>query len=289
MKEPVIHDVADTAFMVARYRAMETERPDALFRDPLAAKVAGDEGRRMVESLGRHARSGAWSLAIRTVVIDWLVTEAVARGADVVLSLGAGLDTRPYRLDLPGVRWIEVDVPRVIELKEARLAGETPRFEVERIKLDLADLEARGRLFAEVGASARSICVLTEGVVPYLDPSAVGVLADNLARTPHVTSWVIDYFSPEVLRYRRRVQARMQNAPFKFKPDDWFGFFACHGWRAREKRFLVEEGRRLGRRLPIARSLLALFALRSLFASPERRERMRQSLGYVVLEPVSAP
>ena len=104
-----------------------------------------------------------------------------------------------------------------------------------------------------------------------------------------MTSWVIDYFSPEVLRYRRRVQARMQNAPFKFKPDDWFGFFASHGWRAREKRFLVEEGQRLGRRLPIARALLALFALRSLFASPERRERMRQSLGYVVLEPVIAP
>jgi len=281
----VVENVSDTAFMVAWYRAMETERPDALFRDPLAAKVAGDEGRRIVASLGRHGRAGAWSLAIRTVVIDRLVTEAVGRGADVVLSLGAGLDTRPYRLDLPNVRWIEVDVPRVVELKERRLAGETPRCAVERIKLDLTDVDARRRLFADVGASARSVCVLTEGVVPYLDPPAVGALADDLAKTPNVSSWIIDYFSPEVLRYRRRIQARMSNAPFKFKPDDWFAFFAGHGWRPREERYLVEEGERLGRRLPIPRVLLALFALRSVFASRERRERMRRSLGYVVLEP----
>mgnify|MGYP001550883741 CR=1 FL=1 len=287
MNRPVVESVADTAFMVARYRAVETERADALFRDPLAAKVAGEEGRRMVDSLGRHGRAGAWSLAIRTVIIDELVEHAVSRGADVVLSLGAGLDTRPYRLDLPGVRWIEVDVPRVIDVKEARLAGETPRCAVERVKLDLADLEPRRRLFAEISARARAICVLTEGVVPYLDPAAVGVLANDLAKTPHVATWIVDYFSPEVLRYRRRVQARLANAPFKFKPDDWFGFFAEHGWRPREERWLVEEGKRLGRGLPIARPLFALLALRSAFASSERRERMRRSIGYVVLEPAS--
>ena len=286
MKEPVIQSVADTAFMVAWFRAMETERADALFRDPLAAKVAGEEGRRIAHSLGRHARFGAWSLAIRTVVIDELVKSAQP---DVVLSLGAGLDTRPYRLDLPhGVRWIEVDIPRVIELKARRLAGETPRVAVERVAMDLADVAARRRLFAEIGASARRLVVLTEGVVPYLDVASVGALADDLAKTPNVSGWITDYFSPEVLRYRRRVQWRMANAPFKFKPDDWFGFFARHGWRPRERRYLVEEGQRLGRGLPIPRPLMALLALRARFMSRERREKMRRALGYVVLEPTSS-
>ena len=39
-----IQNVSDTAFMVAGFRASETERADALFRDPLAAKLAGDHG-----------------------------------------------------------------------------------------------------------------------------------------------------------------------------------------------------------------------------------------------------
>jgi len=283
MKQPVIQSVADTAFMVAWFRAMETERPDALFRDPLAAKVAGEEGRRMVASLGRRGRAGAWSLAIRTVVIDELVRSA---DPDVVLSLGAGLDTRPYRLDLPrAVRWVEVDVPRVIELKERRLAAATPRVAVERVAMDLADVDARRRFFAEIGASARRLVVLTEGVVPYLDVEAVGALADDLAKTPNVSGWITDYFSPEVLRYRRRFQWRMANAPFKFKPDDWFGFFASHGWRPREQRYLVEEGERRGRRVPIPRPLMALLRLRARFMSRARREKMRRALGYVVLEP----
>lgn len=50
MDDGLIHDVSDTAFMVATYRAMETQRPDALFHDPLAGKLAGERGRKIVES-----------------------------------------------------------------------------------------------------------------------------------------------------------------------------------------------------------------------------------------------
>jgi O-methyltransferase involved in polyketide biosynthesis len=42
MSEPLIQNVSDTAFMVAVYRAMESERPDALFHDPLVRKLAGE-------------------------------------------------------------------------------------------------------------------------------------------------------------------------------------------------------------------------------------------------------
>ena len=41
-----IENISDTARWVAVYRAMETERPDAIFRDPFAARLAGDTGRR---------------------------------------------------------------------------------------------------------------------------------------------------------------------------------------------------------------------------------------------------
>ena len=47
MADPLIQNVSDTAFMVAVYRAMETERSDALFRDPLAAKLQANTARRL--------------------------------------------------------------------------------------------------------------------------------------------------------------------------------------------------------------------------------------------------
>jgi O-methyltransferase involved in polyketide biosynthesis len=51
MAEPLIQNVSDTAFTVAVYRAMESERPDALFHDPLARKLTGEHGQRIVNDM----------------------------------------------------------------------------------------------------------------------------------------------------------------------------------------------------------------------------------------------
>jgi O-methyltransferase involved in polyketide biosynthesis len=123
------------------------------------------------------------------------------------------------------LRWVEVDYPHVIELKEARLADEQPRCRLERIKLDLTDWPARRQLFADIGAQATKVLVLTEGVVPYLTESDVAELADDLRQKENVCYWIIDYFSPVAIRYGDKMRARfMRNAPFRFAPKDWFGF-----------------------------------------------------------------
>ena len=127
----VIQNVSDTAFMVAGFRAAENERPNPLFRDPLAARLAGDHGENILATMPT-AFIGAWSVVIRTVIIDNLISQAIAEGVDTILNLGAGLDTRPYRMALPKtLRWVEVDYPHVIALKEERLAGEEPRCRLE--------------------------------------------------------------------------------------------------------------------------------------------------------------
>jgi O-methyltransferase involved in polyketide biosynthesis len=69
MGKPLIENVSDTAFMVAVYRAIETARPDALFHDFLADRLAGDHGRRIVASL-RSSLLGPWSVVVRTCIID---------------------------------------------------------------------------------------------------------------------------------------------------------------------------------------------------------------------------
>src|SRR2546427_252302 len=108
---PITH-VSDTARWVALYRAMESERPDALFRDPYARRLAGERGERIVASM-RRGRAMAWPMIVRTAVLDELILRAIERdGVDTVLNLAAGLDTRPYRLPLPSsLRWVEADFP----------------------------------------------------------------------------------------------------------------------------------------------------------------------------------
>jgi methyltransferase (TIGR00027 family) len=282
----VIQNVSDTAFLVAGFRAAETERETPLFRDPLAAKLAGDHGRNILATVPKSF-VGAWSVVIRTVIIDGFIEQAIKVGVDTILNLGAGLDTRPYRMDLPrSLRWIEVDYPHVIELKATRLAGEAPRCRLERLALDLTDRSARKTFLAEVNAEAGKILVLTEGVTPYLTEADVGALADDLRRTDKVRFWITDYFSPEALKFGAKLRRKfMRNAPFQFTPKDWFAFFVEHGWQASEVRYISEEAERLGRPIPLPLWLMLRAKVASMFASRRRRERMRRFAAYVLLVP----
>lgn len=106
------------------------------------------------------------------------------------------------------------------------------------MKIDLADRPERQKLFARINAQANRILVLTEGVVPYLSVEEAALLADDLRALDRARYWLVDYFSAEAMkfRYRKRMGRKMQNAPFKFVPGDWFGFFEQHGWQSREIR-----------------------------------------------------
>jgi methyltransferase (TIGR00027 family) len=286
MAEALIGNVSDTAFWVAHHRALESERADALFRDPLAGLLAGDHGRQIADAMPQPAMT-TWAVVIRTCIIGDFIREAIAQGADTILNLGAGLDTRPYRMELPPrLAWIEVDYPDVIALKESRLAGEAPRCELTRVKLDLSDVSARRQMLAGVNARAQKMLVLTEGVIPYLSVEDVGSLADDLRSLDRARWWVVDYFSPQVLKMRRRRMARkMQNAPFKFEPGDWRGFFKAHGWRCAEMRYLAGEAERLKREMPLPLTVKAYLSVRQLFLPRERREAYRKFAGYALLEP----
>ena len=288
IKDPAIQGVADTAFMTAAYRAIESDRPNALFHDPLASRLAGTHGRRIIDALPKRAFLGGWTVVIRTRIIDDLLRTAIAEGVDTVVNLGAGLDTRPYRISLPPtLRWVEVDCPSIIELKDRLLADEAPACQLERVKLDLSDERSRRQLLDSIAARSKTALVLTEGVIPYLAQIEVASLAADLRGVESVRYWVADYFSPQSYAYRRRsgMSQALRNAPFRFEPEDYFGFFKAIGWMPRETRYLADEGMRLRRPAPFPLVIRWLMRIAALTASTERRRTMNQYAGYVLFVP----
>lgn len=287
-----IQNVSDTALLIAQCRAIESARPDALFHDPLAARLAGEKGRAIAAAFPTAAQTG-WSVAIRTVVIDELLESAVAHGVGMIVNLGAGLDTRPYRLDLPSdLVWVEADHADIIAFKNAELAGEPARFGVERVALDLADGTTRRDFFTEIGKRGRRTLILTEGVVPYLTEDQAAVLADDLRQLTRAESWIVDYISPEAHAFRDRrwvSWGHLREATYKFRPEDWLAFFDAHGWRQSQVRYLTEEGVRRGRALPRSRAARLVSALTRPLAGAERRIADQHLLAYVLLEPKPEP
>lgn len=280
-EDVAIHHVSDTALWVAYYRAMEGESPSALFRDPLAKRLAGERGKRIAESMGATARYTRWSVVIRTCIIDDYIRELVAAGVDTVVNVGAGLDTRPYRLELPPtLRWVEIDFPEVLEHKEKVLGEERSGVRLERIALDLADRDRRRERFATIGAQSGKALVLTEGVIPYLTEPQVETLAEDLHSQPSFHFWIAEYFSPRIYRYfRTKERARqLRNAPFRFFPASWFDVFARHGWKPRETRYLGEASRERNRPMPLpwwARLLVSL-------SGRKRATEHERQMGYVL-------
>src|SRR5215471_21707713 len=97
----VVDHVSDTARWVAAYRAMESERKDALFHDPFARTLAGELGFEIARSVPGGTKNAAAAVIARTCAIDELIAKALHEGADAIVNLAAGLDARPWRMNLP--------------------------------------------------------------------------------------------------------------------------------------------------------------------------------------------
>jgi methyltransferase (TIGR00027 family) len=280
-----IQHVSDTARWVALYRAMESERPDALFRDPYARRLAGARGERIVDAMPK-GRSWAWPMIVRTAVMDELILRAIERdGVDTVLNLAAGLDTRPYRLPLANaLRWIEADFPDVIAYKQKQLKGERPAPALEQVGIDLTDGARRRALFGQIGAAAPKVLVVSEGLLIYLTPDHVAALADDLHAVPSFRWWLLDLATPRLLKMMEKNWGRALaagNAPFQFAPAEGTRFFEPHGWGEAEFRSTWEEANRLNRAdVPFA----WLWRLLGRLSSGKRREEMRRFSGIALLQ-----
>jgi len=248
--QATVRNISDTARWAAVFRARETERADALFRDPYAERLAGKMGVDIANTLP-EGNSHAWAWVTRTYLFDQFITQELDQGTDMVLNLAAGLDARPYRMSLPAsLQWIEVDLPEILTYKEGILANEKPSCALERIRLDLSDGQARRDLFADLDRRANKILVLTEGLLIYLSAEEVAALAKDLAVGPHFQRWITDLGSPGLLRMMQRTTGKQLSkvgAPFKFAPAEGPAFFAAHGWEPADVKSLLKTATRFKR------------------------------------------
>ena len=259
-EQQAIRNISDTAVWAALFRAAETTRADAVFRDPFAQRLAGERGARIASEM-RDQDKHAWAWVARTYNFDQFIAERLRSGTDMVINLAAGLDARPYRMDLPpDLRWIEVDLPDLVAYKENVLRDERPRCRLERVSLDLADVAARRALFARLGAESKSALVLTEGLLIYLTEEEVLTLGEDLAAAGF-RHWVFDIASPGLLRLlQKEIGATLSEAkaPLKFAPAEGPDFFLRAGWRKVAVASSVKTGAKL-RRAPLFLRFFALF------------------------------
>jgi methyltransferase (TIGR00027 family) len=245
-----VRNISDTARWVAYFRALETQRPDALFRDPFAERLAGERGFQIASTLAQGNKH-EWAWVARTYLFDQFISREIQKGTDLVLNLAAGLDARPYRMDLSStLQWVEVDFPDIVSYKDEILENEKPKCELERISLDLSDAPGRRALFKQLNGRAKKITVVSEGLLIYFSADEVASLARDLALGDHFQSWIIDLASPGQLKLMQRSTGKQlseANAAFKFGPPEGANFFVPFGWKPVNIQGFLKTAAQLGR------------------------------------------
>jgi methyltransferase (TIGR00027 family) len=222
---------------------------------------------------------------VRTAVMDEIIMRVITRdGVDGVLNLAAGLDARPWRLDLPAsLAWTDVDHPVMIDTKLEVLARETPRCRYEGVRLDLANANARRELFRRIGAASRRLLVITEGLLIYLPSDAVAELGRDLHARPSFQFWLTDLAHPKLIKMLAKNWGKAVaagGAPFQFAPAEGTGFFVPLGWKETEWRSAFHEGMRLKRTMPMA----WLWNFLGKISPKKKQEEFRRFSGVTLLE-----
>jgi len=188
-KEPVqLSGVAETLLIPLWARAVETARPDAIIRDPIALEI--------FENLDYDFSKfeGAWmtqtGITIRTKILDEATSDFIrANPRAVVINLGAGLSTRFSRLDNGSIRWYEVDLPEVIALRKL-FFRETKRYRC------IAGSVTEPSTLEPVIAGRQPVLIVAEGLFMYFDEKDVRSVFDGLSKRFPKAQMLLEMLAP---------------------------------------------------------------------------------------------
>ncbi len=201
-----LNEVSRSLLIPLYFRALESQRPDALVRDPVAVELVG---RLDVDFSGvRRLKDEQVNYLLRIREFDRLARAFLAEHPEgVIVDLGCGLDTRFERIDNGQAAWCGLDLPEVIELRK-ELLEETPRSHcIGCSVLDFSWMDALGGWAGERGQPGRPILFLAEAMLVYLEEADVKRLVQTLAARFPGAELVCDAYSPVVIRFHPRPPA----------------------------------------------------------------------------------
>lgn len=197
--------VAETLLLPLYFRALESQRPDALLKDEIALSFFQQKSFDFLRlKQAKHDRESGLAVLLRNREIDRRARDYLSRCPDaVVIHIGCGLDSRFERVDNGKVEWHDLDLPEVIDLRRQFVGVEKERYHLlpysvlDRAWLDLVRHH-----------HPRPFLFLIEGVLMYFEPAQVRSLVLMLLDNFPGGELVFDAFSPFFVWANNRRVAR---------------------------------------------------------------------------------
>jgi O-methyltransferase involved in polyketide biosynthesis len=179
-----LNAVAKTLLIPLYFRALESQHPKAIIRDPKAMELVSQLDHDF--SSIKRRKDEQVSFLLRMRAFDRLALAFLAEHPEgVIVDLGCGLDTRFERIDNGTGEWYGIDLSEVIALRK-ELLEEAPRSHfIGCSVLDLAWMDALSK------QAGKPMLFLAEAVLVYLEEAEVKRLVQALA----------EVYAPVLVRY----------------------------------------------------------------------------------------
>jgi methyltransferase (TIGR00027 family) len=237
--------IAKTAYYCCGVRAADAEQVKPICGDHLARRFMNDEARAVFARFTRFTYPNASNAARHRTIDDWLRERLRATPDLRVVLLGAGFDTRAFRLG--GGRWVELDQPEVIAVKEAELPEKQAPNPLRRIAINFAVDSLADKLKPFAGENP--VAVVLEGVSMYLGQSELRQTLEVLRRTLPGHLLICDLMTARFVRrysagVRREIEAL--GGHFAELVDDPARLFTEAGYRELVQVSIIGQARKLG-------------------------------------------
>jgi methyltransferase (TIGR00027 family) len=156
--------ISRTAYYTLGVRAWDAAQPTPICGDSFAARFMSAEAEKIWEQFQDFPRPNASNAARHAIIDEHLSTELATHPNARVVVIGAGFDTRAFRLK--GGQWIEVDEPAIISYKEARLPAASAPNPLTRVPVSFDEELLTERLAPFAGKEPTQVVI--EGVLMYL-------------------------------------------------------------------------------------------------------------------------
>lgn len=232
--------ISKTAFYCCGVRMRDAERSNPICNDVHAKRFMNEEGLRILEEFNDETRPNASNVARHRIIDDLLREELLAHPNLTVVIIGAGFDSRAYRLN--GGTWIELDEPQVISYKNERLPVSSCENELHRIAIDFSTDSLEEKLSSLTNRSP--VVVVIEGVFMYLEEEVIEQLLRTLRRLFPQHKLIGDLMTRSFFeQYGRTLHEKItgMGTSFKFTVDTPRAIFVKNGYSPTAEIPIVEK------------------------------------------------
>ena len=240
-----MNPISNTAYYCCGVRAEDAKKIRSICNDVYAEIFMDERGRQIFEPFKSEKMPNISNTTRCRLIDDYLLAELAKNNQLTIITIGAGFDTRPYRL--AGGNWLEIDEPQIISYKNEKLPVKECSNPLRRVSIDFAH-ESLTEKFEEESNGDYTIFVI-EGVFMYLEPEAIETTISAIqGRFPkHVL--YCDLMSKKFFtKFAQSVHSKLvaSGGTFSGRPDSPEEIFIQHDYKRIQRIPMFRRSRELG-------------------------------------------